>query len=294
MWPALIAAGASIAGSALNYISGKNANDANVEAVREANNANREAYQNRYQWQSQDMEKAGLNKALSYTQSPGNAPTAQAALQQASNPGDPLKEVSNAYSRYLDNQNAKMQNELITAQANSAKEQALNISADTAQKVQQTKYINATTAIEQMRGSIFMARQQAELAQILEQTGLTREQSRKTAADTMGVIITNRNLNDLQTSQIGLNIANTGQAHSQTALNRITQGNLDEVQKSQIFLNNSLGINKDVDTGRSVVDALYDGIDFLRGRNNNPWRENKDGSLEFKEQPTKSKRRRRK
>lgn len=293
MWPAIIAAGASILGSVMNQQNSEDVNMANLAAVREANLANERAYKHRYQWQVQDMQSAGLNKALSYSQSPGNSPTAQAALQQATNPGDPLKEVGNAYSRFLDNQNAKMQNELLTAQANTAKEQALNISADTAQKVQQTKYINATTAIEQMRGSIFMARQQAELAQILEQTGLTREQSRKTAADTMGVIITNRNLNDLQTSQIGLNIANTGQAHSQTALNRITQGNLDEVQKSQIFLNNSLGINKDVDTGRSVVDALYDGIDFLRGRNNNPWRENKDGSVEFKEQPTKSKRRRR-
>lgn len=72
-WGAIIGAVGAMAGSAI-------AGSMSQSSAREANEANREAYQNRHQWQVEDLRKAGLNPLLSA--SPGSAPTA-AAMQAA-------------------------------------------------------------------------------------------------------------------------------------------------------------------------------------------------------------------
>lgn len=75
---ALIAAGAVLGaaaiGGAASYFGQQSANAANEQAADVAWERSREAYQNRYLWQMQDMERAGLNPILAYQNPPPGGP----------------------------------------------------------------------------------------------------------------------------------------------------------------------------------------------------------------------------
>lgn len=75
---AAIGAGAAMGASALSASSQEDTNEANQEMQSEANTENRENYQNRHQWEVEDLRKAGLNPILS-ANSAANVPTAKAA-----------------------------------------------------------------------------------------------------------------------------------------------------------------------------------------------------------------------
>lgn len=62
MWPAIIGAAAAIGSSLLSSSASKSASKANTNAQI---NWNREAMQNRHQWEVEDLKKAGLNPILS-------------------------------------------------------------------------------------------------------------------------------------------------------------------------------------------------------------------------------------
>lgn len=80
VWPAVIAAAGAVASSVLS-------NNANSAASRETNDWNEYMYRNRYQFQVEDMKKAGLNPALSYNYSAPSAASGAQARQSFSNAG---------------------------------------------------------------------------------------------------------------------------------------------------------------------------------------------------------------
>jgi len=68
---------ASAAGAAANFIGGVMTNQANADRADASNEWSAEQYAKRYQTMTSDLKAAGLNPMLAYSQSPGQAPTAQ-------------------------------------------------------------------------------------------------------------------------------------------------------------------------------------------------------------------------
>jgi hypothetical protein len=75
MIPALIAAGASLVGSHM-------ANEANRDIAEQANAFSAQQFANRYQTTVKDMQAAGLNPMLAYSQGGGSAPSGQVGAPQ--------------------------------------------------------------------------------------------------------------------------------------------------------------------------------------------------------------------
>jgi hypothetical protein len=63
----------SVLGGGLSFLGGERANDSSARSVERQLEFQRESYQNRYQWQMEDMKKAGLNPMLAYQQGAGPA-----------------------------------------------------------------------------------------------------------------------------------------------------------------------------------------------------------------------------
>lgn len=140
-----------------------------AKSARETNEYNRENYKNRYQWQVQDMRKAGLNPALSYTTGAG---TPTGGVQQADFGGSQYNEatqqlgsaMSKASAQALQKEqvnNAKNMNEQIHAQTENIKsqtniqntkllEEVLNLQSSTAKNWADVNYGH----IMKMGGSI--------------------------------------------------------------------------------------------------------------------------------------------
>lgn len=72
VWPAVIAAGAALAGGAMSAQGAANQNKAAKAESERMREFSRSMYEHRYQWQMEDMRKAGLNPILAYkTGAPG-------------------------------------------------------------------------------------------------------------------------------------------------------------------------------------------------------------------------------
>jgi len=149
----------SAIGAVGSYMSAKTVSAASAKAARETNEYNRENYKHRYQWQVDDMRKAGLNPALSYTTGAG---TPTGGVQQTEFGGSQYNEaskqlgsvMSKATTQALQREqvsNAKNMNEQISAQTDQIKsqtniqnskllEEILNMQSSTAKNWADVKY----------------------------------------------------------------------------------------------------------------------------------------------------------
>lgn len=89
--------GSTITGAA-SFFGGLSANSSAKSAAREQIEADRFNYKRRYQWQVQDMKKAGLNPLLAVSQGAPSVPGASAA-QVPSNPAGEAASSALAYKR---------------------------------------------------------------------------------------------------------------------------------------------------------------------------------------------------
>lgn len=142
-----------------SIVAGDRVSSASAKSARETNAYNRENYKHRYQWQVDDMRKAGLNPALSYTTGAG---TPTGGVQQTEFGGSQYNEasqqigsaMSKASSQALQREqvsNAKNMNEQISAQTDQIKsqtniqntkllEEILNMQSSTAKNWADVKY----------------------------------------------------------------------------------------------------------------------------------------------------------
>jgi hypothetical protein len=65
--------GSALVGGALSFLGGERANEASAQSVADQMAFQKESYQNRYQWQKQDMIKSGINPMLAYQSGAGPA-----------------------------------------------------------------------------------------------------------------------------------------------------------------------------------------------------------------------------
>lgn len=120
--PAGAALGANIGGR-------MDTNEANADIAASNNAWSAQQYATRYQTQVKDLQAAGLNPMLAYSQSPGTAPTAQQVVFQ-----NPFENASSDYQKVASAQQAeahveqmKHQNAQIDATIDKIKEETKNI-----------------------------------------------------------------------------------------------------------------------------------------------------------------------
>lgn len=110
---------ADLFGSVLSYLGTQDTNQTNAD-IAQANNAwSAQQFASRYQTTTKDMQAAGLNPMLAYSQGGGSPPTAQS--YQAQNP------MSSAVEAY----HQSAQRDVMAEQIQNMKEQNKNIQADT-------------------------------------------------------------------------------------------------------------------------------------------------------------------
>lgn len=181
VWPAIIAAGAAVAGGILG-------NRASAGEASKQRDFAAEQYSKRYQITMADMRTAGLNPMLAYSQGPGTSPAGTAAQQGDFGGAAAASALSQMNLRKSDT-NLKAQ------QANQSVSTAKNLDQDTKLKQIQSRKtsaeinkINQETSTEFQRGQHVGAqaalttsqnrRIDHEIKQIAAKTQLTRDQQR--------------------------------------------------------------------------------------------------------------------
>lgn len=139
MWPALVAAGAQVAGGLISSSGQQNANAANVAMARETNNFNAFEAQKNRDWQERmsntswqrgvaDMRAAGLNPALAYQQGGAGTPSggsASGVSTRLDNARAPIgSAIANGISTAVDVANQVKQGKVLEATAANQKAQA--------------------------------------------------------------------------------------------------------------------------------------------------------------------------
>lgn len=121
---------APLIGGATSLIGGTQANNANWDIAQANNNWSAQQFANRYQTTVKDLEAAGLNPMLAYTQGGGSPPSAQPVAARQNLGESIMHGASNAAST----KNAMITNQLLRAQINKTDEEADNIASDTVNK----------------------------------------------------------------------------------------------------------------------------------------------------------------
>lgn len=157
------APGAALGSAALNYLGAQDTNQANADRADAANAWSANQYANRYQTMVKDLEAAGLNPMLAYSQSPGSAPSAQQVTFQ-----NPMSAATQGYQQVAS-----------ASQANAEVEKTKHVNAQidaTVEKIkEETKKI--PNEVEQIRFVIQkLAEEAANLAQDTENKIVLRKQ----------------------------------------------------------------------------------------------------------------------
>lgn len=152
MWPALIAAGASLVGGMMNNSASKanadSTNDFNAQQA-QANRDFQERMSNTaYQRGVADMEKAGLNPMLAYSQGPAQVPTGSSASGVVAQVENPVPKAVQAFQSVSSAQQAQAQVEQTKATVN-------NINADTANKLADNPYISIRGDASRAQGELY-------------------------------------------------------------------------------------------------------------------------------------------
>lgn len=118
---------ADLFGSVLNYLGTQDTNQANAQ-IAQANNAwSAQQFATRYQTTTKDMQAAGLNPMLAYSQGGGSPPTAQSFQAQ-----NPMSSAVDAYHK-------SVERDVMSEQIQNMREQNKNIQADTRVKEEDAK-----------------------------------------------------------------------------------------------------------------------------------------------------------
>lgn len=132
---AIGAIGGSVIGTAGNLWGASKQNTFNAEQALKQMLFQERAYKNRYQWQVEDMKKAGLNPALAYSQGAGSSPSG-ASAQSADLSSIGTKAINSALAIKMNKatvENLEKTNEKISAETQ-------NVEAQTAKTLQDTQY----------------------------------------------------------------------------------------------------------------------------------------------------------
>jgi hypothetical protein len=120
---------AALAAAGINFIGGQMTNDANAARADASNVWSADQYARRYQTMTADLKAAGLNPMLAYSQSPGQAPTAQQVQFQnpASAATQGYQQVSQGTQSLASASQAEAQVKLIDATIDKTREEIKNI-----------------------------------------------------------------------------------------------------------------------------------------------------------------------
>lgn len=191
--PAGAAAGSAIS----SYLGTQSTNEANAERADQANAWSAAQYASRYQTMVKDLQGAGLNPMLAYTQSPGTAPSAQQVTFQnpASAAVQGYQSASSASQSLAEVEKIKHMNEQIDATVDQIKEvtkkiplerdqikyaiqklaeEAANIAQSTENLVQQRKQIVSLVAKTQAETGLLT--NQLAVEQSLDNLGRTSKE----------------------------------------------------------------------------------------------------------------------
>ncbi len=132
----------SIIGAGIGYLSGEQTNDRSVDQAAANNAWSAQQYATRYQTQVKDLQAAGLNPMLAYSQSPGSAPTAQAVQFQnpVSSAADAMRSVASSAQSVSSAHQADAQSRLIDETVEKTRKETRNL--DDEQTRLKAAYIN--------------------------------------------------------------------------------------------------------------------------------------------------------
>lgn len=121
----------SLIGAGLNYLGTQSTNQANADRADQANAWSAAQYASRYQTMTKDLQAAGLNPMLAYTQSPGTAPTAQQVTFQnpAASATQGFQQIGSAQQANAEVEKTQHLNEQIDATVDKIKEETKNLPA---------------------------------------------------------------------------------------------------------------------------------------------------------------------
>ena len=196
--------GGVIAGG-LSYIGGSERNESQQNIAQQANAFSAQQFASRYQTTVTDMQKAGLNPMLAYSQGGGSPPTGQQANIQ-----DPITPAVQSYQAQrmnsaqtanveADTENKKAQADLIAGQAAQAWASASQAGANTTLIQENTKKIIEETRNVPIEGQRlkYMIQLLSEQAALAAQQGETQVQQRAQIAATVKKLKSETTLLDL-------------------------------------------------------------------------------------------------
>lgn len=153
---AIIGAGASLAGGLLGFAGGEDTNAANIEMVKQQEDFQERMRSTAYQTAVKDMEAAGLNPMLAYSQGPAQVPSG--ASIQLQNPALGLQQgltsAGSAIMQQASLDQLKSSSTLNQAQAIKAAADTQNSLNSASQAAAQTKSILADLPGQQNRASV--------------------------------------------------------------------------------------------------------------------------------------------
>lgn len=117
----------------LSYLGTQSTNEANKDIAASNNEWSAAQYASRYQTMTKDIQAAGLNPMLAYSQSPGSSPSAQQVQLQ-----NPMSSAVDAYHK-------SSERDVMAAQIANMSAQTANTQADTIVKGQQAKLLAEQT-----------------------------------------------------------------------------------------------------------------------------------------------------
>lgn len=152
---AIVGAGASLIGGMMASDSQESANNANLEQARANNALQLESAKNKYQWTVEDMEKAGLNPMLAYSQgAQGIGGLSQADIKPVTGMAEGVGSAGQAFNKMIANQQVRAQTENIQADSRNKDATTANIAANTvlqlklADKAEQDRLTGAASAAQ--------------------------------------------------------------------------------------------------------------------------------------------------
>ena len=244
--------------AASSLIGGNNANRANMDMFESSQAFNKEAMQNKYQWQVDDLRAAGLNPALAYGQAPsiagspgGNAqndavtPAINTAMQKSMNDAMVHKTQADTTAALATAKNQE-------SQANYNSAAAAKVAAETPNVSLTASNIQADTALKQMQ--YFVGTMEAQLKG--SQNSLTAQQEMEV-----------RQRIDLMKNQMNQIKAEIANRNSLTSINNLSLPRLrnEAAAEETWWKQNVSPFNKDISTMSNSASGALDMVGKMRG-----------------------------